>query len=243
MNSVVIIAARMGSTRLPGKSLADLGGQPMLRWVCDRAAASRFLTVTAIPDTPENDGLAEAIASWGYKVFRGPEADVLGRLCVAADALHADRVIRITGDCPLIDADLIVEAERRLEPGRIAYVSNTVRRTFAKGLDVEAIEVGLLAAAYRVATKGYDREHVTPWIQRFVGRRRLGMTVTQEDVGEQDWQWSVDTPEDLVWVNRMTALYRTATGTTDLPSAAWLRGWLREHPSDLHRHRPLVLVR
>lgn len=242
LTTVVVITARMGSDRFPGKSLAPLAGKPLLQWVAERAAASGYPVWLALPATKENDGLAAQAAEWG--TVRRPdvaETDVLGRVAAVLSEANADIFVRVTGDCPMTDPALVQEAVRCLEPGRIAYASNTVRRTFARGLDVEAMDVGLVAAASQRATKQYDREHVTPWIQRYVKSRRRGMTLTQEPCGESDWQWSVDTPDDATWLNRMALAY-DPSGTA-LPAAQWLREYLHTHPDDIRWDTQLTLVR
>ena len=246
LTTVVVITARMGSERFPGKSLAPLAGRPVLDWVAARCAEAGYPVWLALPATKDNDGLAAVAAAWG--TVRRPdvaETDVLGRVAAVLSEANADIFVRVTGDCPMADPALLQEAVRCLEPGRIAYASNTVPgfRTFARGLDVEAMDVGLVSAAYQKATKGYDREHVTPWIQRYVKSRRLGMTVTQARTGEDGWQWSVDTPDDLAWLNRMAAVYMQHTGQPTLPPAQWLREYLHTHPDDVRHDTRLTLVR
>lgn len=242
LNSVIVVTARMGSTRFPGKALAPLAGKPMLQWVVERCRASGFPVHLALPATKENDGLAAVAKDWA-PVHRPDclEADVLTRVSAVLSDTNADQFIRVTGDCPMTDPALVQECQRCLEPGRVFYAATTVIRTFARGLDVEAMDVGLVSAAHQRATKGYDREHVTPWIQRYVRNRRMGMTVTQEDTGEDKWQWSVDTPEELAWLHRMALIY-DASGTV-LPSAPWLRDYLHTHPDDIQWDRTLTLVR
>ena len=160
---VAVVQARMGSTRLPGKVLRDLAGRPVLDWVMDAAsAATEVDEVVVATSTLAGD---DAIAEWGdrrgVRVVRGSESDVLARYVLAANHTAADAVVRLTADCPLLDAVLIdqVVALWRRDPG-LGYVATTLERTLPRGLDVELISREALTEADRVAV-GHDRVHVT----------------------------------------------------------------------------------
>lgn len=193
--TVVIVQARMGSTRLPGKVLMPLAGRPMVLHVLDRAAQIQGIdeVVAATPSLTEDDRLAETIAGAGYAVSRGSADDVLARYGAAIRETNADVVIRITADCPMLSPRVstrVLEAFVDCD-----YASNTVERTFPRGLDTEVMSSVSLLIAAAEATKLSEREHVTPFIYRHPGRFRL-CHVT-DVIDRSSMRWTVDTPEDM----------------------------------------------
>lgn len=240
MNIRVIVTARMTSTRFPGKALALLAGKPVLWHVLRRCKMSGFPVALAIPDTPENDGLAVWAQGQVGTIVRGPEEDVLARFTLACDVTRPDIAVRVTGDCPMVDPALIVRvagmvnSRRKVHPAGervVAYATNTVRRTFPRGLDVEAMDTGLVVLAHREATDPSDREHVTPWMQRTSAAGGYDAHLSQENYTEAAWRWCVDTAGDLAWLNRMAVAYRPDGRM--LPQAGWLRDYLRQHPEEV----------
>jgi spore coat polysaccharide biosynthesis protein SpsF len=224
MRVVAIIQARMGSTRLPGKVLADIGGRSMLGRVCDRARRAALVDQVVVATTlePDDQQVVDECACLQVACFRGSTEDVLQRYHQAARAFGADAVVRITADCPLIDPqviDLVVAAFQKGGQAPISakkgvcsvlkigdcpllYASNTVRRTWPRGLDVEVTTAAALARACREAREPYQRTHVTPYIYEHPDLFRL-LAVTQRVPGPQDlghWRWTVDVPEDLDFV-------------------------------------------
>jgi spore coat polysaccharide biosynthesis protein SpsF len=194
--TVAVIQARMGSTRLPGKVLADLGGRPMLRFMIDRLRAAPVdALVVATSDLSQDDAVADVADAAGLPVVRGPEADVLGRFAAALAAHPADHVVRLTADCPLADPAIVEEAVRRHLVTEADYTSNTIVRTFPDGLDVEVVRAAALRAAIDEATRPDEREHVTPFIYRRPDRFRLAAVVTAPCLADE--RWTVDTPADL----------------------------------------------
>ena len=201
MNRVAIVQARMGSTRLPGKVLADVGPGTMLSCVVGRlrraATVDRIVvaTTTAVRDQP----VADHASTLGAGVARGDEQDVLARYHAAAEAAHADAIIRITADCPLVDpeiVDRVVEAFTDAAP--VDFAANTLRRTYPAGLDVEVITRDALERAWREARRPYERVHVCPYIYEHPEQFRLLSVAGDEDYS---WmRWVVDTPEDLAFV-------------------------------------------
>jgi spore coat polysaccharide biosynthesis protein SpsF (cytidylyltransferase family) len=168
MRTVAIIQARLASTRLPGKVLADLNGEPMISRMMGRLALAKTLDeiVLAIPDAQSDDILAAYCLTRGWAIFRGSERDVLGRYLAAAEATEADVVVRVTSDCPLIDPFLLDACVLLHRTGAYDFVANNLEPTFPHGLDCEVMTRGTLAIADRQAKLAYDREHVTPWITR-----------------------------------------------------------------------------
>lgn len=200
MKVVGIIQARMGSTRLPGKVLEDLGGQSMLSRVVSRLRASQLIDelVVATTDLKKDDVIAEECRRCSTVFFRGEEHDVLARYYYAADLREAEIVVRVTADCPLIDravTDSVIRAFLKEKPD---YASNTIIRTYPRGLDTEVFSREALARCWREAAQDYEREHVTPYILERPKEFRL-LPVT----GGQDYsahRWTVDTVEDLAFV-------------------------------------------
>jgi spore coat polysaccharide biosynthesis protein SpsF len=203
VKTVAIIQARTGSTRLPGKVLLPLLGRPLLVHVVERVArASRIdETVVATTTLAGDDGIFELGRREGWLIVRGSEMDLLDRYLQAARERAADRVVRITSDCPLIDPDLIDEVVGALDEG-IDYASNSLEpRTFPRGLDVEAMRRETLEEAGLADHDPSSREHATPYIYRHPERFRLRRLAAQSDLSAH--RWTVDTPADYELVRRI----------------------------------------
>ncbi len=190
----------MGSTRLPAKVLADVHGRPMLARVIDRARLIEGIddVVLAIPDLAEDDRLASAAAELDVSAVRGSADDVLSRYVDAAAASDADAVVRITADCPLLSPRVSSEVVAALTDGEVDYASNTLERTYPRGLDTEAMRVAVLREAEREAVRPADREHVTPFIWSRPDRFRLRSI--RAPVDRSAMRWTVDEPADLALV-------------------------------------------
>lgn len=205
MKTVAIIQARMGSSRLPGKVLLDLAGQPMLARVLRRVSrASRVDEVLVATTTePRDDAIANFCAEAGWACFRGSEQDVLDRYYQAALSRGAEIVVRITSDCPLMDAELIDAAIHALERQRAAYAANVLQRSYPRGLDVEAFTFTALETAWREDRNPAWREHVTQFLVRHPERFAQASVVGDED--HSSFRWTVDTLEDYALVERIYA--------------------------------------
>jgi spore coat polysaccharide biosynthesis protein SpsF len=195
---LAILQARMSSTRLPGKVLRPLAGAPMVLREVERVRRSRRVdrTVVATSTDRSDDVLADVLEGAGVEVFRGSLDDVLTRYVDAMEAMGpAEHVLRVTGDCPLLDWAVIDGViERHLDTGA-DYTANTWgRRTFPKGLDADIVKSRVLFEAAREATDPYEREHVLPFIYRRPERYRLEGYAQERDEGEL--RWTVDLPED-----------------------------------------------
>lgn len=206
---LTILQARTSSTRLPGKVLRALCGAPMLQRQIERVRrAQRIGTlVVATSVDPSDDPIESLCAAIGVACHRGPLDDVLGRFAGALAAFGTtDHVVRLTGDCPLADWDVIdATIDRHLQSGA-DYTSNTLELTFPKGQDVEVMKAQHLADAAREAVDPYEREHVTPFLYRRPERFRLANFDRTPPL--PDLRWTVDTPEDFAFVTRVyEALY------------------------------------
>jgi glutamate-1-semialdehyde aminotransferase/spore coat polysaccharide biosynthesis protein SpsF (cytidylyltransferase family) len=168
MKIIAITQARYGSTRLPGKVMKVVNGKTLLQLHLERASRSRkideFIVATTIEI--EADGIVELAAGLGYKAFRGSIEDVLDRYYQAAKKESPDYVVRITSDCPLIDAQLIDEVIERCVEGDYDYCANTLAPTYPDGMDVEVMKFSALETAWKGAELISEREHVTPYIRK-----------------------------------------------------------------------------
>lgn len=166
MNKVTaVIQARTGSTRLPGKVMYPLDGQPALNHVVIRTAHADSITnvVVATSTEPQDDVIAQYTPTFGADVIRGTEENVLGRFERAVEEYDPDTVLRITGDCPLIDPATIDRVVAPVDNGDADYASNISHRTFPRGLDVEAFTAESFETVIEAATTQTEREHVTPY--------------------------------------------------------------------------------
>lgn len=200
MRVVVIIQARMTSTRLPGKILLPLGGQPMLARLIarlrhvHRADALVIATTTNAADDP----VAALCQRLEVACHRGSEHDVLSRYADAARLHQADAVVRITSDCPLIDPELIDRLIEDFAQGECDYVSNMLPPTWPYGMAVEVFSAQALQEAHAQASQDSEREHVTPFIYWNPERYRLRNVACPQNLSHH--RWTVDTPEDYTLV-------------------------------------------
>jgi spore coat polysaccharide biosynthesis protein SpsF len=165
MTVACIVQARMGSTRFPGKVLADLAGKPVLQHVLERCKEIKGVDVVVcaipLPDYADLGSLISDCDVIAYS-YLGSEDDVLGRYLAAAQFIEATTIMRITADCPLIDPDVCEQVLAKFQDGRYDYVSNVHPRTWPKGYDCEVFSFEALEWADTNAVNEYEREHVTP---------------------------------------------------------------------------------
>lgn len=205
MSTTIIMQARMGSSRLPGKILMDIGGQPAIALQLARMARAQVDHVVVATSVGSiDDPVAELAASLGYSVFRGSELDVLGRFVHALDAFPADTVIRTTGDCPFIDPTIIDSVLATFHAKGADYCSNTLLRTFPVGLDCEVLRSDVIRVANDQATLAIEREHVTPFVYRHPEQFQLDQYVGSQFLGNE--RWTLDTPDDLAQLQHMATL-------------------------------------
>jgi len=196
---VLISQARMPSTRLPGKVLKTVLGKSLLEYQIERlkrvslADEIVIATTTNETDTP----IVELCDRLGITCYRGPEDDVLARFYGAAHAHESDVVIRVTADCPIIDPSVVERVVQFYIDHweTCEYVSNSLVRSYPRGMDTEVFSVRTLDEAFFEAVEKADREHVTPFIYRHPNRYRLESVVSPEDLSSH--RWTVDTQEDF----------------------------------------------
>jgi spore coat polysaccharide biosynthesis protein SpsF (cytidylyltransferase family) len=199
-NLVAIVQARMGSSRLPGKVLADIEGAPMLELVVERVRQAKLVaTVIVATSTNPSDASVDALCrQLGIACFRGSEEDVLDRYYCAAQWIGADVVVRITADCPLVDPRVVEKVVDRYLAGGCDYVSNTCPPTFPDGLDVEAFSFAALERSWREARWSSEREHVTAYVRSHPELFRTANAEHDHDLSAM--RWTVDCPRDLEFV-------------------------------------------
>lgn len=192
---IIIVQARMRSERLPGKVLRQLGPRSVLEWVIRAARASEVGDVVIATSThAADDAIAELAAQIGTPCVRGSEADVLQRFLLVLDHYPTTTsVVRLTGDCPLLDPVIIRTAAAAFSVADIDYLSTNSPRTLPRGLDVEVVSTEALKEASSIA-KGFDRAHVTSAIYRGPGKYRIaGLTFSPEAA---DLRVTLDARED-----------------------------------------------
>ena len=206
---VAIIQARMGSSRLPGKSMAEIEGRPMLWHVIQRVKRARMVdrVVVATSTAQADDAIEKMCREIGVSCHRGSENNVLDRYYHAAREEKAAQVVRITADCPLIDPELIDQVVRRFQIGDLDYASNAMVRTYPDGLDTEVFSFSALERAWYEATKDSEREHVTPYLRS--EKFRTANVENTMDFSRMHYRWTVDEQEDLDFVR---AVYRALRG-------------------------------
>ena len=199
---VCILQARMGSTRLPGKTLMDLSGKPLIHQVLDRLLQCKTLDKIVVATTvhERDDVIEEAVTGYGDRVFvsRGSEEDVLDRYYQAAVKHGADIVVRATGDNPMTDPDVIDGiVETLLSDDSLDYVSNSIDgKTFPVGLDVEAFRFDALERCFKEGDEPMDREHVTVYIKR--NPESFKVKSYKNDVDLSHLRWTVDEENDYL---------------------------------------------
>ena len=205
MKVIAIIQARMGSTRLPGKVLADIGGRSMMARVIRRTKQTRLLSDVTVATTtrPEDDTIVQECEALGVRFFRGSEQDVLDRTHAAAHQFSAEAVVRITSDCPLVDPEVTDRVVSAFVSSNADYASNILERSFPRGLDVEVFSLAALDRVWEEATESHQRAHVTPYMVESPGRFKLESVKSGRDTSHL--RWTVDTSEDLEVVRALYA--------------------------------------
>lgn len=214
--TAIIIQARMGSTRLPGKVLEPLGNQTVLWHVIKRAQAVEGVDIVccAIPQNPNSDPLAAEALRCEAVVVRGDEYDVLNRYHQAATEIGADIIMRITSDCPLTDPNICAAVLRLVTDGMSSYSCNNMPPTFPHGLDCEAFTYDLLEQAAREAKLPHEREHVTPWMRSssHVNRANFSCSIA----GLHHHRWTLDYAEDLLFLRAVNKHLGATPETADM---------------------------
>ncbi len=194
-----IVQARMGSTRLPGKSMTKIAGKPMLGIIIERLTACKKLdTIIVATSTARNDNkISNYCKKKGIKVYKGSENNVLKRYYDCAKKHELDVVIRVTGDCPLIDSKTVDQTVEKFLKEKFDYVSNIALRTFPRGLDVEVFSFKILEKTVKEAKSKFDKEHVTHYIYANPKKFKMGYVKARKKLFRPELRFCVDTKKDL----------------------------------------------
>ncbi|OMC89147.1 acylneuraminate cytidylyltransferase [Viridibacillus sp. FSL H7-0596] len=203
MTVLAIIQARMGSTRLPGKILKQVNGKALLAYQLERVGKSKFIDQIVIATTidQKDDQIVEFCIQYGVDYYRGSENDVLARYYEAAEQFDGDIIVRLTSDCPIIDPVVIDETINYYidHSSEFDYVSNTIERTYPRGLDTEVFSRDALEKSNEKAKLERDREHVTAFMYSNPQIFRIGSISNTQNL--ENHRWTVDTAEDFQLVD------------------------------------------
>jgi len=199
-----IIQARLGSSRLPGKTLMTIKGETLLGHLINRVKISRYITDIIIATTThkKDDAIIAFVKEKGLKVYRGSEEDVLDRFYKTAVEYGAESIVRVTPDCPMLDPDIMDRVISKYLEGTYDYVSNTMPPTYPDGYDAEVFSFSALEKAWKETTLYSEREHVTPYIYKHPDLFRLYNV--KKDGEDLSWmRFTVDTPRDYEFVSKI----------------------------------------
>lgn len=205
MKIVCTIEARMKSSRLPGKVLLPVCGKPLLELMIERLRQvpeldGIVIATTADPSCQPIEDLAKRL---GVGCFRGSEDDVLDRVLRSAQSAQADLIVELTGDCPLIDPDLVSEVIREFRSRDVDYCANVLQRTHPRGMDVQVFPTKVLARVAELTNNPSDREHVSIYIYTHPEQFRLHNVTSSHSAEEADLRLTVDTPDDFKLVSEI----------------------------------------
>ncbi|MHC2999663.1 cytidylyltransferase domain-containing protein [Microbacterium sp. HJ5] len=228
--TLAVVQARMSSSRLPGKVVADVEGRPMILRQLERVRAASLVSdvVVATSVDASDDPLVDLLADAGVTVHRGSLSDVLDRYLGLARLRGVDRLLRLTADCPLTDPAVIDSVVQAHEESGTDYASNVLERTFPRGLDVESVTTDALERVAAVATPA-EREHVTQGIYR--RPESFTLTSVTQHVDNSHLRWTVDLPADLEFVR---AVYRELGTSSGLFGSEDILELIRRRPELAH---------
>ncbi len=200
MKAHIIIQVRLGSTRLPGKALLKVLDKTMLEYLIERVNKAKTIEgiVLATTTKEEDSKIVNLAREWGLSFYRGSENDVLDRFYQAARLIGAKHMVRITGDCPLIDPSIIDNVVDFYHKSGADYCSNTLEETFPDGEDVEVFSFDVLKSAWENATLLSEREHVTPYIRKHPEKFTLTNVKNKTDLSDK--RWTLDTEKDFEFI-------------------------------------------
>ncbi|XGI83033.1 cytidylyltransferase domain-containing protein [Halorutilales archaeon Cl-col2-1] len=187
-NITVIIQARVGSSRLPGKVMYPLDGQPVLKHVVKRTASSDDVTeiVVATSKQPQDDVIEQYAPEFGAEVIRGSETNVLSRFEYGVEKYESDIVVRVTGDCPLISPQFLDQSIEIIQTKDIDYVCASLDRTFPRGITCETFTTDSFNRVSSESSKPRHREHVTPYYRENPNKFSL-YNIESSELFDQEW--------------------------------------------------------
>ncbi len=205
MKIVAIVEARMASTRLPGKVLLEVLDVPMLGRLIHRLKQVSLIEEIVIATTKnrEDDDICTLASDFGVQVYRGSENDVMSRVLEAAQKANADVIVEITGDCPIIDIEIISDVIRQFLEGSYDYVSNSNIRSFPDGMDVQVFSIKTLVDSFNSTAMALHREHVTLHIRQNPEKYRILDIAAQEEFEIPELGLTLDTSEDYALLEKI----------------------------------------
>lgn len=207
MKVVCLVQARVGSTRLPGKILKEICGKTILHHEIDRLKKCKEIDeiVIATTDKEDDDKIVNEAKKLSVKYFRGSENDVLSRFYYSAKENNADIIVRVTSDCPCIDFEILdkmlIYFKEKYKEKQVDYLSNTIKRTYPRGYDIEIFTFSALEKSYINAKKEYEREHVTPYIYDKTNNFLKLSFENKDDYSE--YRVTLDTIEDFIVIKNI----------------------------------------
>jgi len=204
----IIIQARMGSSRLPSKIMMLIAGVPVFKYQLDRISGLNAPVFIATTVKPADDQVVKFAEEQGLPYYRGSEENVLSRYYHCAVEFNLDIIVRLTSDCPFIDADIINEgiSQYIAADNDQLYLSNTLNRTYPRGADFEIFSFKMLEDAFNNATELSDMEHVTPYIWKN-REDKFKIIQLEQDKNYSDFRLTLDTKEDLELIIKLIEVY------------------------------------
>lgn len=227
ISTLAILQARMSSSRLPGKVMMLINGEPMIYRQVERIRQSKTIDrlIVATSTDPSDDELANFLQLKGILVYRGALNDVLSRFLDIEKATHPKVIVRLTGDCPLVMPQLIDQMVDRFHESELDYLSNSLKLTFPDGLDIEVMSASVLEKVLALNPSMAEREHVTLGIYSRPGIFKIGNFSNDVDLSQE--RWTVDYFEDLVFVRQVFDAFKGSEGLFNLED---LRLFLSSNP-------------
>ena len=193
-----IIQARMGSTRLPGKTMEKITkDKRVIDFVVEQLKFSKIIEkiIVAIPDSIEDDVTYNHLLSKKIQTYRGSLKNVLDRYYQCAKNTSSSVIVRVTADCPLIDPEIVDKVITKFIKNKFDYVSNTHPRTFPYGTETEVFSFNALEKAWNETSNDFDREHVTPYFYKNPNKFSIGNVIQEKN--QSNYRWTIDYNEDL----------------------------------------------
>ena len=207
--NLVVLQARMSSTRLPGKVMAQINGHPMIYWEISRISKAKLVNkiVVAISDQSSDDILADYLDSIHKEYIRGSLDNVLSRYVKAEEIYNPSAIIRLTADCPLVMPELIDQYLEIFHKEDFEYLSNTIELSYPDGLDIEIIAPGIFKKLLEFSLSKEEKEHVTLGIYSRKDKFRTYNVSNKTNISQ--FRWTVDTSDDLIFVKSIYAHFES----------------------------------
>jgi len=213
MKTILVVQARMGSSRLPGKTMLVVNGKTVIRHMLERLKRCRSVdrVVLSVPESAKDKVLIDQAIKLDIEYFAGSELDVLDRFYQTSARYAPAHVVRCTGDCPLIDPHIVDNIVKAHIHNNNDYTSNALIKSYPYGFEVEVIRFETLAVTADEAKEAYEREHVTPFVYQHPKRFKVQNILADKKHHRPDLRLCVDTKEDFELVSRVFAKLDTGS--------------------------------